>query len=480
MDGAKLQDAIDYATEQNGLAVRIFRYGCLVGEDRFAAANDPLQFESWSLAKSVTSLMFGRAMTKGDISPDDPVGSLLPEADAAHGKVRMVDLLTMTSGVHWNGLRDYNIFTMPDRVGDWLTLPMDHKPGKFFEYAQSAVAILPKSIERATGIDARAYIQRNLLNKVGIPADRWNWNRDPAGNIEGFKGVRMRIEDTSRLGELMRRGGRWGGKRLLSKEYVRRALKPSPKNPCYGWLIWTNNGKPCIGPRITNRNVVDEYGYPGTPRDMFVYSGLFGQIVAVFPSQGVVIARNGQDSPTTLAGATGWQLELFKRVLRSITDEPVDLPDDPPGEVIENFDEGFQSAIFDPANYSQGAFPEPLPAAGPALARAPTIRAAGKRIRGTRAWVRIGCPSAPEGAAQSCDGVAVAKGPGRSRSAYEIAAGETERVGIRLSRARVEQLIRRGKLKLVIKATNDAPGGESRTRKVIRFRDAADRDRKGF
>ena len=28
----------------------------------------------------------------------------------------MRDLLTMTSGLRWNGLRDYNIFTMPDRV----------------------------------------------------------------------------------------------------------------------------------------------------------------------------------------------------------------------------------------------------------------------------------------------------------------------------------------------------------------------------
>ena len=74
------------------------------------------------MAKSVTSMIFGRAMTLGLMSPDDPVGSLVPEADKAHGEITVHDLLTMTSGLKWNGLRDYNIFTMPDRVRDALTL----------------------------------------------------------------------------------------------------------------------------------------------------------------------------------------------------------------------------------------------------------------------------------------------------------------------------------------------------------------------
>jgi CubicO group peptidase (beta-lactamase class C family) len=65
------------------------------------------------MAKSVTSLMSGRAMTLGLISPDDPVGALLPEADGPHGAITMRDLLTMTSGLRWNGLRDYNIATPP-------------------------------------------------------------------------------------------------------------------------------------------------------------------------------------------------------------------------------------------------------------------------------------------------------------------------------------------------------------------------------
>ena len=196
--------------------MRVYRYGCLVGEDRAAPVNRDQQFESWSMAKSVVSLIFGRAMTLGLISPDDPVGSLVPEADQAHGAITIRNLLTMTSGLRWNGLRDYNIFTMPDRVRDALTLDIVHPRGTYFEYAQSAVALLAEAIGRAVGEDVQAFGQRELMDPLGIPADAWHWVRDPAGHVQGFYGVNMRPDDFGRLGELMRRGGVWRGHRLLS------------------------------------------------------------------------------------------------------------------------------------------------------------------------------------------------------------------------------------------------------------------------
>src|SRR2546423_12173618 len=106
MDPAKLQDALDYGTSNLGFAVRVYRRGCLVGEDRAADFNRNSKYESWSMAKSVVSLIFGRAMTMGLVSPDDPVGALVPEADKAHGRVTLRDLLTQTSGLEWNGFRD--------------------------------------------------------------------------------------------------------------------------------------------------------------------------------------------------------------------------------------------------------------------------------------------------------------------------------------------------------------------------------------
>ena len=306
MDAAGLQDALDYGSSEASYAIRVFRHGCLVGEDRFASSNRNSRYESWSMAKSVTALGFGRAMALRLVSPEDPIGSLLPEADKPHGAITAHDLLTMTSGLRWNGFRDYNIFTMQDRVHDALTLEVAHPPGTYFEYAQSAVALLAEAAGRSAGEDFQAFIQRELMDPLGIPAGAWDWSRDPAGHVQGFYGVQMRVEDFGRLGELLRRGGVWRGRRLLSRRFVREAIAPSPTNGCYGWLIWVNSGVPCIGPTISARTVAHSRDFPTLPRDMYSFSGLFGQRVTVFPSLGLMVVRTGQD-PGVIPG-TGREL----------------------------------------------------------------------------------------------------------------------------------------------------------------------------
>ena len=102
MDAAKLQDALDDGTANLGFAVRVYRNGCLVGEDRAAPANGNTTFESWSMAKSMTSLVYGRAMSMG-FSPEDPVGSLVLKADKAHGGITLLNILTQS----WPALERY-------------------------------------------------------------------------------------------------------------------------------------------------------------------------------------------------------------------------------------------------------------------------------------------------------------------------------------------------------------------------------------
>ncbi len=167
----------------------------------------------------------------------------------------MRHLLTMTSGLHWNGLRDYNVFTGFDRVHDALTLGIDHRPGTYFEYAQSPVSLLAEAIGRSAGTDAGAFAQKELFTPLGIEPGSWGWTRDKSGHIGGFYGVQMRTEDYARMGELMRRGGVWRGKRLLSKTYMRDSITPTRTNGCYGYLIWLNRDAPCVGPTITERPV---------------------------------------------------------------------------------------------------------------------------------------------------------------------------------------------------------------------------------
>ena len=461
MDEAKLQDAVDYASTQATLALRVFRHGCLVAEDRAADQNRNERYESYSMAKSVTALAFGRAMTLRLISTEDPVGSLVPQADQPHGRITMHDLLTMTSGLRWNGFRDYNIFTMPDRVHDALTLEVVHPPGTYFEYAQSPVALLAHAVGKAAGEDVQSFLQRELMDPLGIPASDWSWARDPAGNIQGFYGAMMTADDYGRLGELLRRGGVWRGRRLLSKRFVAEALAPSATNGCYGYLIWVNAGTPCIGPTISERPVENTRDFPSMPADMYSFAGLFGQRVTVFPSLGIHLVRTGQDPGLVPATDANWEEELYKRVLSSVTDQAIEPGGDGPPARGEDADYGFQSALFEPDQYSQGREQAPLPPAGPGRARAAQLSLARRRAsRRGHVVLRVWCPAQwPSPVAPACTGVARASGT-RRRRRYTVPAGRSKAVRFRLKRGRLRALRRRGSLAMVFSALNaDAAEG---------------------
>src|SRR5688572_21763852 len=472
MDAQKLQDAIDYGSTQASYAIRVYRHGCLVGEDRLADQNRHSRYESWSMAKSVTSMIFGRAMTLGLMSPDDPVGSLVPEADKAHGAITVHDLLTMTSGLKWNGWRDYNIFTMPDRVRDALTLESVKPPGTYFEYAQSPVSLLAEVVGRSAGEDVMAFGQRELMTPLGIEEASWKWTRDRAGHVGGFYGVQMTPDDYGRLGDLFRRGGVWKGRRLLSREYMRRAVEPSKTNGCYGWLIWVNAAAPCIGPTVANRPVENSRDFPDLPADFYTFAGLFGQRVAVFPTQDIVIVRTGQDPGLVPAGQASWEDQLYKRVLGAMTDQKVEPPPDAPrvNEEQEDVDYGFGQALSEPDQYSKGVQQDPLPPAGPARARAAVFATGAKRVR-RHGLVRIAlaCPPEwPSAELSGCTGRAKLKGAKAVR--YKIAPGASKKLEFRLSRKTRRKLERRGSLVRAARAKNADAAGGTVSRARIRLR----------
>ena len=467
MDAAKLQSAVDYATSQAAYSVRVYRHGCLVAEDRVTAGNRQARYESYSMAKSVTALLFGRAMTLGLISPDDPVGALVPIADGPHGAITMRDLLTMTSGLRWNGFRDYNVFTMPDRVRDALTLEPVRKPGTYFEYAQSPVALLAHAVGAAVGRDPGEFVQRELMTPLGIPAGAWTWARDPAGHIQGFWGVEMRPDDFGRLGELLRRGGVWRGRRLLSKRFVSEAVTPSKTNGCYGWLIWVNAAAPCIGATVSERGVVNGRDFPDMPADMYRFSGLFGQLVSVFPSQGLVLVRTGQDPGLLPAGGASWEHELYAKLLASVTDQRIPPTGQPPrvNDERESADYGFHTALREPDQYNKGANQDPLPPAGPERARAARLRLARERATFDGSVIaRLHCPRRWLGRAlHRCAGTATLEGA-RAPIAYDVAAGHGRRLRFRLTSVGLRGLRSAGKSTLALTAkSRDAASGTPAT-----------------
>ncbi|HEX6388982.1 MAG TPA: serine hydrolase [Solirubrobacteraceae bacterium] len=442
MDAAKVADAVRFAMRNDSIDVRVIRHGCLVAQD-----GRGVPFQSFSLAKSVTSLVFGRAWTLGLISPDDPLGSLFGEADAQHGALLMRHLATMTTGNAQQFMHDFNL-AMVDRVRDALTIGLVAPPGETFNYWQTGPATLAASVKRAAGEDFQALAQRELFAPLGIRPGTWLWTRDPSGNTAGFWGLWMRADDYARLGELLRREGVWRGRRLLSRQYVREALQPTKPFGCYAMLIWRQATPRCNWPV-----------HLGLPEDMWQFNGAQGQLVTAFPTQGLIVVRTGLDpsqSNWAVGGDANGAAErgFHDRVLRAITDEPVTLerkPRDPSRP--SHLQQQRPSAGDEVAGGLSSVVQPPLPPAGPWRARAVLIDDAPARAdRNGRFVVQLRCPPIWPGRGGSCNGTLTAK-HGRSAVPFNIAPGEAGAVRVRLTSRALRRVRRHGSLAVAVRAT---------------------------
>ena len=332
MDPVKLQDALDWATLHTSFSVSVVRHGCLVGQSRLDAATATEAYDGWSMTKSVTSMLVGRAVTLGLFDIDAPLGDLFPEADAAHASLTARHLLTMTSGLHVNWVRDLS--PMPDRIRDALSLAPEFAPGEEWQYCQSTVTWLANALERAVGRDLQAFAQDELFGPLGIEAGTWKWERDRAGHTEGWAHLHMRSGDFARLGLLMLRSGLWSGEQLISADYVGQALTSTPANDAYGLLFWLNDGDSYVLPDVEGSDEGNGPLIASAPRDTFLMAGSGEQRTYVIPSRDLVIVRLGErgsregDTRASVWTGRAGELdnELVRRILLAVDDVPYDDP----------------------------------------------------------------------------------------------------------------------------------------------------------
>ncbi|GAA5159616.1 hypothetical protein GCM10023321_41020 [Pseudonocardia eucalypti] len=407
IDQGKLRRALDYWTAHGSDTVKVLRYDCLVGESRLDPVSDKLPHVIFSHTKSILSLVVGRAEEQGLLSVDDPIGKYLPEGlgDSAHRALTIKHFLTMTTGLRMNWTRELGgqlNGTKPDRVREALSLPIDHQPGTWFEYAQTPLFVLTYVVERATRQDFQDYADQQLLSKMGIPRDDWFWGRDRAGHSDGPGwAVFMRPAHFPRFGQLLMNEGTWNGSRLVNASYIKDMRTGTKANPGYGYLYWLNSADHFVNASIWGRHQISGTPIPTAPKDMYFSWGYVGQHTFVIPSLHMIVTRTGNIAPDTLealddpgnAAIMGRQkkayYEFFKLLMDAVSDAH---PPEPPPYQANRW-------TFD---FDAGAWVNPLE---------------------NLAAVNLG-PNAPEGCIPgACDGAAGFEG-------YALFAGDAARAMI--------------------------------------------------
>lgn len=345
LDGAKVRSATRFMTSRLALSVRVYRHGCLAATSALDPYTQHSRNNIWSATKGVTSLLTGRAITQGKLGLDDPIGRYLPEADAAHGRITVRQLLTQTSGLRFAWISD---ILAPDTVTYTLSLPFDHEPGTYFEYAQTTVTLLAAVVQRAVGEDLQTYAQRELFDPLGIPRHHWNWSRDAKGQTHGYAFLFMPPKHLARFGQLMLQEGAWHGRQLVDAAYIRELGAATPTNGGYGFLAWTNAGGSMITATAPSRRVLDEPFITSAPADTYAFVGFMGQLIVVIPSLDMVIVRTGfpgntnPDLHSLLTSKEGdMDYEGMRRLMQAVKD--VDVPDPGPYTRVRRF-EGFEIA----------------------------------------------------------------------------------------------------------------------------------------
>lgn len=335
LDAIKLQDALDFATLHSSESVLVIRHGCLAGSSRLDAVTSELQLDGWSMTKSVTALLVGRAVALHKLDIDQPIGRYFPEADRKHARITPRQLLTMSAGLKLHWTRDFNgTSLMPDRVRDALSLPFVHRGGAYWEYQQSPVSLLGETVTRAVRRDLQSFAQKELFGPIGIAPGSWTWDRDRAGHTEAWAHLQLRPADWARLGLLVLHRGVWNGRRLIPSGYMKQMTASSRANHAYGFLTWLNGRDSYVMPGVNGRDTGRGWIVPKAPKDAIIFAGQDEQRVYVLPSLDMVVVRLGQkgsrepDMRVTFWTSRSGELDngLMRRVQLAVTDKKLKDP----------------------------------------------------------------------------------------------------------------------------------------------------------
>lgn len=252
----------------------------------------------YSLSKSFTSTAVGLARAEGLLDLDATVLSYFPELDAEivdprSRRMTVRNLAAMSSG-HTADTIDLVLALGPDDpVRTFLLLPPEEEPGTVFAYNQLCTYTLAAIVQRLTGASLVDYLRPRLFDPLGI--GEVAWIEHPAGRDIGFSGLHTTTEAVARLGELYRRGGLWGDRRLLEADWVEQATRrwiatpPVPGGPDwglgYGFQFW-----------------MSQHGFRG--------DGAFGQFCVVVPESGLVVAITAETPDAQAVLTPLWELLL--------------------------------------------------------------------------------------------------------------------------------------------------------------------------
>ena len=284
---AYLKDTLE---KYKSVAFIIIKNDSLYFEKYWDGYSDSSISNSFSMAKSVVGILTGIAVDEGKIkSLDEPVADFIPEfKDGGKEKISIRHLLMMSSGLDWD--ESYASLFSPTTeayygtdlrklvVNQQVAIP----PGHEFIYQSGNTELLALILEKATGKNLSDYASEKLWKPLhAMHTAEWSLDKEN-GREKSYCCFYSNARDFARFGSLYLHDGKMFGQQIVSADYVKEAITPSPitdegkPNNSYGYQWWIKN----------------QDGH-----QIFYMRGILGQYVVVIPDQQIIFVRLGHIRP---------------------------------------------------------------------------------------------------------------------------------------------------------------------------------------
>lgn len=239
-----------------------------------------------SAGKSITGLLVGIARDRGLISSlNDPVSAYWSQAaGSATGGITIADLLTMRSGLAafdddpLSPGNEDKLDAAPDPLAFTLAVPQSEPPGRTYRYNSLTAYLAGVVVAKAVRQSLVDFADDRLFRPMGI--QHWRWANDVVGYTKGQGNLWLTARSFAEIGEMVRCGGRYRGRRIVSTSWLREALQPKvaitssdPYAEGYGYFWYTKTH------RIDGREIRVSFA-----------SGNGGNKIYVIPERRMVVA----------------------------------------------------------------------------------------------------------------------------------------------------------------------------------------------
>ncbi|MEY4835285.1 MAG: hypothetical protein RI980_1400 [Bacteroidota bacterium] len=290
-----------YLEENKTVAFLIIKNDTIQYEKYFKGYDKESIVPSFSMAKSVTSILIGCAIDEGLIkSVNDPITNYIPELKKnGFAKVTIKHLLQMTSGIKFN---ESYVNPFGDAASFYYGLNLRKEirkmklksdPGKKFEYMSGNTQLLGLVLERSLKEKTiTSYLQEKIWTPLEMEYDAsWSIDRKKNGLEKTFCCLNARARDFAKIGRLYKNKGIWNGKQIVSQKWVEESTK-----------LDTSEG---------SASFYQYQWWLPTPNEDFMAEGILGQFVYVNPAKDLIIVRLGKSE-----GKANWWT-IFKSLAKA-------------------------------------------------------------------------------------------------------------------------------------------------------------------